>query len=426
MTTQGLNPLAHQPEQPSHEETTAGKVRRHGPLAATALVVLAGMAGGGIVAGINAATEDDSVTVAQTTGSAATGGGGQAEATEVRVGTADYSELYTQVSKGVVSVRSTIEGRGRTPFGGRSDGVAGGSGFVVDRKGTILTNQHVVDGASRVDVTFADGTSVQAKVVGEDAASDVAVLDVDVSQDKLSPLKLTDSSKVKVGEAALAIGDPYGYTRTLTVGVVSGLDRSIEAPNGFTISGAIQTDAPINSGNSGGPLVNAKGEVIGINAQIAGSANQGNVGIGFAVSSNTANRVMSQITSDGTAESAWLGVSLDSVDGALAKNVDVGGAESGALITGVVSDGPAAKAGITGGSRTEQIAGQQRCVGGDVVTTVDGQKVANAADLQRAVAAKQPGDRLTLDVTHANGEKDTVTVELASQPEQAPEAAGGC
>lgn len=425
MTAPGRTPF--EPFAPAEERPEPTPARRPGWIHSAVLVVAGGMIGGGVVAAITAATDDEaggSTAALSTAPSSA--GSTEAESPNVQTGTVDYSAVYEQAAKGTVSVRTTVRGGGRVPFGGREDGVAGGTGFVVDTEGTILTNQHVVANATRVDVTFADGTSVRAKVVGEDAATDVAVLDVDVSQDRLRPLKLADSSKVEVGDTALAIGDPYGYTRTLTVGVVSGLDRSIEAPNGFTISGAIQTDAQINSGNSGGPLLNAKGEVIGVNAQIAGSAQQGNVGIGFAVASNTADRVLKQISDTGEAKSAWLGVSLDDVDGTLAGNDGVGGARSGALVTAVAAGGPGAEAGLKGGSTAEAIAGEQRCLGGDVITAADGTQVTDASDLQNVVSSKKPGDSLRIDVTRATGAKATLTVDLDEQPEQAPEAPTGC
>jgi S1-C subfamily serine protease len=409
---------------PPTQELPAMRSRRAGTLRTIAIALAGGIAGAAVVAGIDAATDDQPPSQPAVSAQAAAGAETAAPPV-VRTGTVDYSALYERAAKGFVSVRATVSGGVRSPLGG-GDGVAGGSGFVVDKEGTILTNQHVVADASRVDVTFADGTSARAEVVGKDAATDVAVLDVDVPQDQLHPLKLADSSKVKVGQTALAIGDPYGYQRTLTVGVVSGLDRSIEAPNGFTISGAIQTDAPINAGNSGGPLLNAQGEVIGINAQIAGSTSRGNVGIGFAIPSNTADRVMSQITDSGSATSAWLGVSLDDVDATLAGENAVGGAASGALITGVVPDGPADGAGLRGGSNAQDVAGQQRCLGGDVVTAADGKRVADAEDLQSAVVSKKPGDTLRLDVIRADGEKQALTVELGKQPQQVPETSTGC
>jgi putative serine protease PepD len=278
-----------------------------------------------------------------------------------------------------------------------SQGTATGTGFAISKDGYLVTNAHVVDGASNVSVKVGDGKAVTAKVVGVDNSTDIALLKIDTGNTPLKTLSLGDSSAVEVGDPVYAIGNPFGLDRTLTTGVISALQRSIDAPNGYTISNVIQTDAALNPGNSGGPLIDATGQVIGINSQIESTSQsatgQGqNSGIGFAVPSNTVKRVVDQLRSTGKATHAYLGVSL-------ADKANDGGAVVGALTSG----GPAQKAGL------------QR---GDVVTAVDGHAVQVSEDLTSAVDAKAPGDTLRLTVERSGAVK-VISVKLGTRPQTA-------
>ncbi len=336
----------------------------------------------------------------------------------------DFSQVYAERRAGLVSITSTVStGRSGVPGGGDGTATAGGSGVIIDEEGHILTNEHVVDGASKVRVELSTGKTVTAKVVGTDQSTDVALLDIDVPASELDPVPLGDSSKVAVGDPVLAIGDPFGYEASASAGIVSGLDRSIQAPNGFTITGAIQTDAAVNHGNSGGALLNAEGELVGIPSQIADSGVNANVGVAFAVPVNTAKTIVASIERSGEVEHAWLGVSTADVDANLAQSADVG-ADSGALITGVTGGGPAATAGLTGGDRVASDDGAQVCVGGPVVTALDDTTIASASDLQKAVDAQRPGATVTLKVVDPDGTSRSVQVTLGTRPASAAQSSG--
>jgi putative serine protease PepD len=290
--------------------------------------------------------------------------------------------IYTRSKQGVVDIVAT------TP-GGRAEG----SGFVIDKSGDIVTNQHVVNGASNLTVTFADGTHATARVVGQDPSSDLAVIHVSgVDSPKLRPLTLGDSSKAQVGSGVVAIGSPYGLEGSVTVGVISALERSIQAPNHYTIAGAIQTDAPINHGNSGGPLLDSSGRVIGVNSQIESDSGD-NSGVGFAVPSNTVQRVVKQILAGNSVQHSFLGLSLSDGSG--------GGAQVGAVTSG----SPAAAAGV----RT-----------GDVVTAVDGTAVTGADDVVSAVQSHSPGDAMTLTVRSSGAGTHDVHVTLGNRAAGTP------
>jgi putative serine protease PepD len=333
------------------------------------------------------------------------------------------ADIYRRESSGVVEVVSTLQTTEQTFFGpvtGQSQAL--GSGFVVSRQGYILTNAHVVssDGqaASKVSVVFkgagSQTTPVTAKIVGIDATSDVAVLKVDPAAAlRLNPLPLGDSTAVQVGEPVVAIGNPLGYDFTLTSGIVSATDRNLQSPNGSTISNGIQTDAAINEGNSGGPLIDGAGKVIGINEQIA-SQSGGNQGLGFAVPIDTAVSVMDQIEKTGKAVYAWLGVSGQTVSPDVAKALGLK-VTQGVLVASVDSGSPAAKAGIRGGSKQVALQDQVYVTGGDVITKVGGSAVASNDDLSAFVAAHKPGDRVT--VTLVRGSQTlTVQVTLGTRP----------
>ena len=344
------------------------------------------------------------------------------DASEPASGSAQtVGQVYDEDGQGVAYIEAVQKSSdSSSPFGPMQEGggTATGSGFLIDDAGHIVTNAHVVDGSSSVTVKFGEGDTLDAKVLGVDDSTDVAVLSVDASQLDATPLELGDSSAVGVGDPAVAIGNPYGLDRTVTSGIISALQRSISAPNGFTISDVLQTDAAINPGNSGGPLIDSDGRVIGVNSQIAtGTGGSGSVGIGFAVPINTAKDVASQIIDGGDVEHAYLGISGTDLDASLADvlNLDT---EAGALVQDVQPDSPAADAGLEAGDATVEVDGQKVQAGGDVITAVDGTEIGGMDELIAAVNAKQPGDEVTLDVIRG-GDPQQIDVELGDRPTNA-------
>jgi len=330
-------------------------------------------------------------------------------------------DIYKRDAPGVVTIRAQVVQQVASPFDvfpQEQRGTSTGSGFVVDKDGNILTNAHVIDGASRVTVQFEDKQSVEAKVVGKDTSTDLALLKVDADGLKLRPLELGDSKSVQVGDPTIAIGNPFGQDRTLTTGVVSALQRRIQAPNGFQIENVIQTDAAINPGNSGGPLIDAAGRVIGINSQIAtGGGGQGNVGIGFAVPIATAKTVIPQLKESGKVARGYLGITGATIDGSLDRlNL---AADSGVLIQKVTPGSPAAKAGIRGGDTEATFDGSEIALGGDVITKIDGRKVTSMDDVIAVVNARKPGDAVKLGLLR-DSKPRTVTVKLGDRPSEAP------
>ena len=332
------------------------------------------------------------------------------------------NEIYEQDSAGVVYIESQREAQPTpfNPFGpSGGGGTATGSGLVIDGDGHILTNAHVVAGSDAVTVRVGgeDGETLDAKVVGADPSTDIAVLEVESGADRLEPLTLGSSAGVEVGDPVVAIGNPFGLDRTATAGIVSAVQRQISAPNGFTIQDAIQTDAPINPGNSGGPLIDAGGEVIGINSQIESAGGQGNVGIGFAVPIDTAQEVARQLIDTGEVQHAFLGISGADLTPELAEVLNLE-ADAGALVQSVVPDSPADEAGVEAGDAEVTVAGQRIRAGGDLITAVDGAAVTGMDDVIAAVDTKQPGDQVELTLVRG-GDERTVTVELDDRPEQA-------
>ena len=401
----------------SPEENPRRFSRRATGTAAVALV--AAVIGGGTVAVVESSTSGGTVIERVTTPAAVTPVSSVSSGAATAV---DFSRIYAQRRPGLVSITLTVpDSQGSGGQGGTA--TAGGSGVIIDEEGHILTNEHVVDGATKVQVELSTGKTVTAKVVGADKLTDVALLDIDVPATQLDPVPLGDSSKIAIGDPVLAIGDPFGYQASASAGIVSGLDRSIEAPNGFTITGAIQTDAAVNHGNSGGALLNAQGELVGIPSQIADSGVNANVGVAFAVPVDTAKTVIASIEQSGQVEHAWLGVSTADVDANLAQTSGVG-ANTGALITGVTANGPAAKAGLTGGNRVATDNSAQVCVGGPVVTALNDTPIASASDLQKAVDAQKPGSTVTLRITDSDGTARSVSVTLGTRPASAAQPAG--
>jgi S1-C subfamily serine protease len=289
-----------------------------------------------------------------------------------------------------------------------------GSGFVIDAKGDIVTNDHVVTGGSDVRVGFSSGASYPAKVIGADPSSDVAVVRVKAPASALHPLTFDDSTPIAVGDPVYAIGNPFGLDRTMTAGIVSAVGRDIEAPNGLAIPNAIQTDAPINHGNSGGPLLDRFGRVVGINAQIEGGTVDANVGIGFAIPADAARSVAAQLIRTGRAEHAWLGVEVETIDPSVAKVVR-GLPAHGVVIARVVKNSPAAKAGLEAATKQVTVDGVSMPVGGDAIVAVDGNGVSTSQQVADLVAVRKPGDRLELDVVRG-GTHRTVAVTLGNVP----------
>jgi S1-C subfamily serine protease len=338
------------------------------------------------------------------------------------------NEIYRHDGQGVAFIESTLapeeeESSPFNPFGeGESSGggVATGSGFLIDDEGHIVTNNHVVEGATKVEVKLGSSdTEHEAEVVGTDPATDIALLKVEVPADQQHPLSLGDSSKVSVGDPVVAIGNPFGLDRTVTAGIVSALQRQIQAPNGFAISHVIQTDAAINPGNSGGPLIDSSGSVIGINSQIqTGGGGDGNVGIGFAIPINTAREVVEQIEKNGKVQHAYIGISGGDITPALAKALKLP-VEKGVLVNEVVKDSPADKAGLEGGDTEATIEGAPVRLGGDIITEVEGKPVSSMEEVVDAVNSAQPGDKMELTVLRGDNETKHVTVTLGVRPAKA-------
>jgi S1-C subfamily serine protease len=295
-----------------------------------------------------------------------------------------------------------------------------GSGFVYDRQGHIVTNYHVVENAESVSVAFASGESYPATVVGQDPSTDLAVLQVQVPS-LPDPLPVGDSSQLRVGQFVMAIGNPFQLERTLTLGIISALQRVIQSPDGRFIGEAIQTDAAINPGNSGGPMLNLAGEVVGVNSQII-SPSGAYAGIGFAISSNTVRRIVPVLISNGSFPHPWLGVSIsdltpDAIQALQGVGVDLG-VTHGVLILNVVSGSPAEASGLRGGSRQVQLGGSIVPVGGDVITAINDQQISTGQDLTMYLDAEtNVGDRVELTIVRG-GEEQTISVTLGEMPSQ--------
>jgi S1-C subfamily serine protease len=323
------------------------------------------------------------------------------------------SDIYASSRRGVVQVLATSV-VSDNPFFGAQQARLLGSGFVIDKSGHVVTNYHVVENASKVEVSFSGNDEMPATVVGRDPSTDIAVLRIKGAEGRaLTPLELGDSRSVNVGDAVVAIGNPFGLERTVTAGIVSALQREITAPNGFAIDEVIQTDAAINHGNSGGPLLNADGKVIGVNSQIE-SDSGGNVGIGFAVPIDMVKDVVSQLLEHGKVEHAYVGVEMATITHELAANVRLP-VDHGVLVEQVRPGSPAAEAGIRGGTTQVVVDGESFLVGGDVITMADGQAIESAEELRSVVTSKKPGDELVFQVHRQDGTKD-VTVKLGRQP----------
>src|SRR3954453_15622711 len=330
------------------------------------------------------------------------------------------SDIYKKVSPGVAFIEADVVENTNSPFGfpQQQRGTATGSGFVLDKQGYILTNAHVVNGASNIQVHFGQGSPVSAKLIGKDLSTDLALIKVDPSKTKLDPVPLGDSSKLKVGDPAVAIGHPFGSDATVPPGIISAVQRQINAPNGFSIDNVIQTGAAINPGNSGGPLLNAVGQVVGINSQIAtGGGGSGSVGIGFAIPINTAKTVIPQLKASGKVEHAYIGITTAEVTPQAAKDLNLP-TTHGALVQALVKGGPADKAGIRAG-HTQTNAEGGLVAGGDLITRVAGRAINKPDDTAAAIADKKPGDKVQISFYRGKTVK-TATVTLGTRPSKLP------
>jgi S1-C subfamily serine protease len=328
----------------------------------------------------------------------------------------EISDIYARSRRGVVQVNATrvLRGLDTDPFFGLPYGeqtrLGFGSGFVIDKAGHVVTNLHVIEGADEITVSFSNRDRVRARLLGADPATDVAVLQVDTTSRALSPLPLGNSDDVEVGDPVVAIGNPFGLDRTVTAGIVSAIARPLAAPNGAELDEVIQTDAALNSGNSGGPLIDARGRVIGVATAIAIGDDGGNAGIGFAVPVNTVKEVVSQLLDDGRVVRPTLDVSAIELDAQLAQLLALP-VEQGLLVQSVDPGGAAARAGLRGGNRRVVVAGESFVLGGDVILSVDGERIGTLRDLRAAVAAHRPGERVRLRVLRGERRR-TVDVTL--------------
>jgi putative serine protease PepD len=359
-------------------------VNRHTILRRAVPIAAALALGGGIGAGIYAGVSGGGSSRQPVSTSISTSTVQPAAQTQT---VSSLTQLYKTVTPGVVDITVAQSSSGGFGFG-QQQSQAEGTGFVWDSKGDIVTAAHVVDGASSIKVHFKDGKTATATLVGKDDSTDTAVIKVNVDASELHPLSIGSSSSLQPGNEVVAIGSPFGLTESMTAGIVSALGRTITAPNNFSISGAIQTDAPINHGNSGGPLLNTSGQVVGVNVQIDSNSN-GSEGVGFATPIDTVKSVANTLISGGTVQHAYLGIQVGDASG-----------NAGAQVSCVVSGSPADNAGLKAG---------------DVITAVGTTQITSADDLTAAVNSYKPGDKAAMTVTH-NGSSKTVSVTFGNRP----------
>jgi S1-C subfamily serine protease len=345
-------------------------------------------------------------------------------------GSFDARAIYEQAAPGVVTIISILGESSPSIFGGGGGGggEGQGSGFVISDDGEIITNAHVVTDAAttgrqtaplheakQIFIQFADQNQLEAEILGFDPFADVALLKVDPEGLDLHPLTLGSEKDVAVGDPVAAIGSPFGKEQSLSVGVISGTDREIDSLTDFQIDGALQTDASINPGNSGGPLLDAEGHVIGIDQQI-NSTSGGNEGVGFAVPIDLAERAVNDLRDDGEVSYAYAGVTTEALYPQLADRLGID-TDTGALVTSVVDGGPADEAGLRGSDSTIDFQGRTVRVGGDVITSVNGQRLVSNSDLPRIISLLDPGDKVTLDVIR-DGDEQQIDVTLGERPAQ--------
>ncbi|MHB8642715.1 MAG: S1C family serine protease [Gaiellaceae bacterium] len=393
----------------------------HGALFRVSALVAAGMTGGAaalggaaLVGDLGHTTTVHSVIETQESTTPASFAGGKA---------LTIHDVYVRAAPGVVQITSTsVVTVPQDPFFGNpfapqtEQQQSLGSGFVIDKAGHIVTNYHVVAGARSVQVSFSNGENVKARVVGTDPSTDIAVLQVDAHSRAFTPLQWGNSDNAQVGDSVVAIGNPFGYTRTVTAGIVSAVDRPLSAPNNFIIDHAIQTDAALNHGNSGGPLLDTRGLVIGVNSQIStgNTGQQGNLGIGFAIPSNTVRTVVSELIKTGRAEHAYLGIKATGLTPQIAQlfHLPVG---TGLLVQTVEPHSAAAAAGLKAATTQVTVAGETWPLGGDIIVAADGTPTPSVNKLAEVIAAHKPGETLELSVYRGTTKK-TIEVKLGRQP----------
>jgi len=319
--------------------------------------------------------------------------------------------VYEKVADGVVNVTSIAVQMDFffNPFPTQGSG----SGSILDTKGHILTNHHVVANAQKLEVTLADGSKWPAKLIGSDSESDLAVIKIDAPKEKLKVIPMGDSKNLRIGQKVLAIGNPFGLERTLTTGIISSLGRTIRSDVGTLMEDIIQTDAAINPGNSGGPLLNSEGEIIGVNSAMV-SPSGGSVGIGFAIPVNTVKKVVPELIAKGYISYPWIGATVQSLIPEVAKSLKLK-VERGAMIAEVVKGGPADKAGLKGGNRKSQFGNMIVIVGGDIVVKADQHDVKTHDELIRYIREKRPGANMILKV-YREGKFEEVKVVLGERP----------
>jgi S1-C subfamily serine protease len=382
------------------------------PLRAYAALFVSALLGGGVAVGAVALLggfDGDTTTVVTETTTSATSAPRSANDGKMSI-----NEIYDRAAPGVVQITSTGAAN-PDPFSG-TPGSALGSGFVVDKAGHIVTNYHVVQSAEEIRVSFSNQDTVGAELVGSDPSTDLALLRVEAKASALRPLPLGDSDKVEVGDQVVAIGNPFGLDRTATAGIVSAVQRLISSPDPrFTIDHVIQTDAPINRGNSGGPLLSDRGEVIGVNTQIeTGGVSTGNVGIGFAVPSNTVKNVVAQLLRTGRVEHPYLGIQGHPLTSELSQRFRLP-VQRGVLVEVVTEGSGADKAGLREGDDEVVVAGETFVLGGDIIVAADGQQVESVEELREVIAAHKPGDKIRLQI-YRDSKKTSVTVTLGRRP----------
>jgi S1-C subfamily serine protease len=330
------------------------------------------------------------------------------------------NQIFRRDAPGVVQVTSTQVVSTSDPFNfglpRTEQQKALGSGFVMDKAGHIVTNYHVVAGARSVEVSFSNSDNMKARVVGSDPSTDLAVLQIDARSRALTPLVFGNSDRVQVGDSVVAIGNPLGYDRSVTGGIVSAVQRAITAPNQYPIDHVIQTDAPINHGNSGGPLINSRGQVVGVTAQIAtgDTGSDGNIGIGFAIPVNTVRTVVAQLIKKGKVEHAFIGITAKPVTAEIARLFRLP-SKSGLLVATVQPGSGAAAAGLRAGTETAVVSGESWPIGGDLIVSADGVPLSSVDQLRDLIAAKNPGQSISL-VIYRGTQKLTLDAKLGRQP----------
>lgn len=321
-------------------------------------------------------------------------------------------DIYERLSPGVVNITSTV--LEHDFFFNVVPRQGTGSGAIIDSRGYILTNHHVIEDARKLEVTLANGKKYAAKLVGSDPDTDTAVLKIDPRKDQLAVIPMGTSSNLKVGQKVIAIGNPFGLSQTLTTGVISSIGRSLRASSGILVEDIIQTDASINPGNSGGPLIDSSGRMIGINTAIF-SPTGASVGIGFAIPIDTARMVLDDLIEKGYYAYPWIGASMRTMTANLAEALKLP-VDSGAMVVEVSPRGPADRAGIKGGRQRAQIGNNILVVGGDVIVQIEGERVQDADSAIRIIRKYRPGDKIRVEVVHWSGDRSTFTVTLGERP----------